>query len=726
MKRSLIYAFITFFLIGCSSNEKVIPKLFEFDLPWLALKHKADCQMVKSSHFGKEALLFQPSEKNNFIMISGIGSKVDWSNAKYLVCEVYNPNDCNAGVCFDFYKKTNSANYNELSEKASPTISPQIGVLPFIKTKIVLPLSALDGQSVSIERLPGQLTVFILGNRLDPKEVGAVHLSLSTPFRLPYKPKIEIASMYLTNDLPEKFSDLEKPVVDLFGQWNYKDWPGKVKDENQLKERILGLEKEALNARYPDEWSQYGGWKLKRFDATGYFRTQFDGKRWWLADPEGYAYLSNGIDVISPSMLTQIYKNKNEDFFEWLPSGNDTLSYKDAISKSRSRESGMNIINGKSYGYNFYVSNLIKVFGQDWRKRWEDMTINLIKKWRINSIANWSDIELAQKSKLPYVIPLRGFPSTKTLLYRDFPDVYSGEYQSNAVRFAKQLESFKNDRYLVGYFLSNEPKWAFTPVVMAYDESFNLAFEMFGNPQPSFTKKIFISWLKDRYKNNLESFNKEWNLQLTDFEALESKVLADRKSLTTATEQEMKEFSRLMADKYIKVVCDEVKKVDPNHLNLGMRYAWISNEYLYVAGSYFDVYSINGYFFTPPKATAEIYKRSGKPVMIGEFHFGSIDRGLPHPGLRAVANQSARGDAYRYYLEQGFTRPEIVGMNYFEWLDEPINGRYDGENFNIGVMDVCHQPYKELTDAIKTTNERLYLVADGQLQAFDKAVDQTY
>jgi hypothetical protein len=74
--------------------------------------------------------------------------------------------------------------------------------------------------------------------------------------------------------------------------------------------------------------------------------------------------------------------------------------------------------------------------------------------------------------------------------------------------------------------------------------------------------------------------------------------------------------------------------------------------------------------------------------------------------------------------EVNFARLEIAGMNYFEWLDEPINGRYDGENFNIGVMDVCHQPYKELTDPIRTTNERLYKVAVGQLKPFDKKVVQ--
>lgn len=726
MKKYLIYSLILILFDSCQTKRPEIPVSFEFDLHWLTLKNKSVCTIRKSDRFGKAVMLFQPSDHNNSALIAGVGSKVNWSREKYLVCEVYNPNDCDATLGFDFYKKKSRSEARKDTAADTPVISPQIVVLPFIKTKLVLPLSSLDGQSVSIERMPGQLTTFILGNRLDPTEVGEVRLRFSTPFRLPYSPKIEIASMYLTNDLPEKFSELNKPVVDKFGQWNYKDWPGKTKDETQLKNNILALEKEASNSEYPAGWNKYGGWKQKKFKATGFFRTQFDGKRWWLADPEGYAYVCNGIDVITPSMLTQVYKNNNEDFFEWLPSGPDTLVYKDAISKSRNRESGMNLIRGKSYGYNYYVSNLIRVFGQDWRKHWEKMTINLIKKWRINTIANWSDIDLAKKSKIPYMIPLRGFPTTKTLLYRDFPDVFSDEYHENAVRFAQQLEVFKNDPYLVGYFLSNEPKWAFTPKVMEYDESFNLAFEMLGTAQPSDTKKALISWLKDRYRNNLENFNREWNIQLPDFESLESKVFQDRSALTVASENDLKEFSRLMADKYIKVVCDEVKKVDPNHLNLGMRYAWISNEYLYVAGNYFDVFSINGYFFEPPKVTAEISKRSGKPVMVGEFHFGSIDRGLPHPGLRAVANQTARGEAFRYYMEQGFVRPEIVGLNWFEWLDEPINGRYDGENFNIGVMDICHQPYKELTDAITATNERLYKVADGQLKPFDKAVDQTY
>jgi hypothetical protein len=66
-------------------------------------------------------------------------------------------------------------------------------------------------------------------------------------------------------------------------------------------------------------------------------------------------------------------------------------------------------------------------------------------------------------------------------LYRDFPDVFDPAYQTAAVRFAQQLERVKDDPYLIGYFLQNEPTWAFGDN--------NLAFEMFATNTPSFTKK---------------------------------------------------------------------------------------------------------------------------------------------------------------------------------------------------------------------------------------------
>ena len=41
---------------------------------------------------------------------------------------------------------------------------------------------------------------------------------------------------------------------------------------------------------------------------------------------------------------------------------------------------------------------------------------------------------------MPYVWPLRGFPSTEVRLYRDFPDVFAAEYAERSKRFAQQLQ----------------------------------------------------------------------------------------------------------------------------------------------------------------------------------------------------------------------------------------------------------------------------------------------
>ena len=40
--------------------------------------------------------------------------------------------------------------------------------------------------------------------------------------------------------------------------------------------------------------------------------------------------------------------------------------------------------------------------------------------------------------------------------------------------------------------------------------------------------------------------------------------------------------------------------------------------------------------------------------------------------------------------------PELVGTHYFQWADQPSTGRFDGENYNIGLVDVTDRPYPDL------------------------------
>ena len=428
-----------------------------------------------------------------------------------------------------------------------------------------------------------------------------------------------------------------------------------------------------------------------------------DGKRWWFVDPEGYAFLSAGIDCIRDRAEGIV--TGQEDLFSWLPPKNDSLFSKAYGNQQRSR----------MLQVDFVQSNLIRVFGADYRTKWEQITTGLLKQWRINTIANWSDIDYARRAKIPYVLNMSRFPSSNVLLYRDFPDVFSEEYARNSVVFAKQLEKFKDDPYLIGYFLSNEPHWAFGDN--------NLAFEMFAINIASATKQKMGGWLKEKYKGDISTFNNAWKQNMKDFGEIPAMIM--KESPSAECWNDCKEFSGIMVDQYIKTVCDEVKKVDPHHLNLGMRYAWMSSELCYRAGAYFDVFSINGYSNPAPPETAEITRRSGKPVIIGEYHFGSIDRGLPATGIQGAENQQARGEAYRYYLEQGFSRPELIGIHYFQWMDQPVFGRSDGENYNIGFLDICMHPYRELTDQAKLSHEQMYKVASGEEMPFDKIIRKT-
>ncbi|WP_228842424.1 hypothetical protein, partial [Halococcus agarilyticus] len=109
------------------------------------------------------------------------------------------------------------------------------------------------------------------------------------------------------------------------------------------------------------------------------------------------------------------------------------------------------------------------------------------------------------------------------------------------------------------------------------------------------------------------------------------------------------------------------------------------------------------------------------PILIGEFHFGALDAGLPATGVSRVPDQASRGDAYRVYVEDAATKPWCVGTHYFALYDESAIGRFDGENCNFGFLDVCSRPYEPLADAARRTHGRIYDLATGSTDPYDDA-----
>jgi hypothetical protein len=82
--------------------------------------------------------------------------------------------------------------------------------------------------------------------------------------------------------------------------------------------------------------------------------------------------------------------------------------------------------------------------------------------------------------------------------------------------------------------------------------------------------------------------------------------------------------------------------------------------------------------------------------------------------LRQTRDQKERGVAYSYYVENAAAMPAMIGAHWFQYVDEPSTGRMDGENYNIGFVDVTDRPYLELIEAVKSTNKKLFLIHSGK------------
>jgi hypothetical protein len=245
----------------------------------------------------------------------------------------------------------------------------------------------------------------------------------------------------------------------------------------------------------------------------------------------------------------------------------------------------------------------------------------------------------------------------------------------------------------------------------------NLTEQLLQFPQPLKCKEVFIEGLTAKY-GDIERLNAAWQAGFERFEDLYDPAKA-RLTDAEACASDVDAFNRRLIRRYVEVPAGYCKEALPNHLNLGMRYAWVSHESILAGCEAFDVFSMNLYQFEPDREHIEwISRKLNKPVMIGEFHFGAADSGMLAYGIRAVATQQDRGDAYRYYVEAAAAMPELIGVHYFQLNDQSVLGRFDGENYQIGVVNGCMLPYERFVAAMQQTHRHMYEVRLGERDRF--------
>jgi hypothetical protein len=315
----------------------------------------------------------------------------------------------------------------------------------------------------------------------------------------------------------------------------------------------------------------------------------------------------------------------------------------------------------------------------------------------MNTIANWSDGEICQLRTTPYTATV-GFDSVKLTgsegYWGKFPDVFDVDFAARLRRgMAGHQGGAIGDPWCLGYFVSNELSWG---------DELSLAIATLASPPQQAAKKVFLSDLQEKY-GTIEALNQAWDTQHASWDALlQSTIPPDR----TRAFDDLAGFYTKFAEEYFRVCRQTIKDFDPQGLYLGCRFAWANDRAVRAAAKYCDVVSFNRYALSV--ADLKLPEGVDCPVVIGEFHFGALDRGMFHTGLVPVQDQARRGEAYRDYVAGALDHPAIVGTHWFQYSDQATTGRGDGENYQIGFLDICDNPYPGTIAACREVGNRLY------------------
>ncbi len=303
---------------------------------------------------------------------------------------------------------------------------------------------------------------------------------------------------------------------------------------------------------------------------------------------------------------------------------------------------------------------------------WAEATSNRLAQWGFNTIGGWSREDL--------FAPLMAY--TEILNVGNTPDCFAPAFEQRVRRIAEEkVAPLKDDPKLLGWFLDNELKWG-----------------------------------------------KDWrnlNTMLDEYLLLEDG--SPGREVAEQYGDDHEGFLTALATQYFRVATEAIREVDPNHLILGSRPSSLSMPPQVPAAStpYLDVFSVNFYATTEGLFDAlnqnwgplvpiegwlrEYHELSDLPLMATEFSFRSSESDPPNsypPIYLTFDTQAERAAAYDEYVRSCFDAPYIVGHHWFEYVDQPVGGRGDGEDNNFGLVTVGDEPYDAFVEPVTVTNLR--------------------
>ena len=496
------------------------------------------------------------------------------------------------------------------------------------------------------------------------------------------------------------------PFIDRYGQFKYAEFPGKTHSDKDLRRARAKERLDLLLHRGPRGWDRYGGWKSgPQLEATGRFRVEKVDDRWWFVDPEGHLFWSHGTVRVTPSCGIAALSRAGrdfKDFFEGLPDDPDDpfqmfYSTHDELMKPY-------YVAWKVYEtYDFSSANAYRKYGPRYREIFARLAHRRLRSWGMNTMANSSDRGICRMNRTPYNIridlgaPVDGCPEWPVLQgsggWWKFIDPFDTLFTTCVRAHLLAEKEMIDSPWCIGVFVDNEIKWG------EHDHFARLA--MMASPSQA-AKAALCDDLKSKY-GTIAALNRAWHTTFSGWEGF----MANREDIPGASGKDLCAFTDRMVDRYFSIVRAAVDELVPGALYMGCRFNRTAPDFVtYPAAQYCDVLSYNIYNYN--LTWFDLPQGVDKPVMIGEFHFGATDRGMFHTGLVHTDSQDSRAAAYGRYVRSALENVYVVGTNWHQFSDQATTGRFDGENFQVGLTDVCDRPYAETISQLRAIGKTMY------------------
>jgi hypothetical protein len=397
----------------------------------------------------------------------------------------------------------------------------------------------------------------------------------------------------------------------------------------------------------------FGGRKDRKWTAPGFFRVRQDGGRWWLVDPEGYAFLKVGVCSTSPG-------------------------------RSKTNRAA-----------------LADKFGSE--EKWTEATVKLLRQNHFNGIGGWSSVDLfrAVKDRLVYTPSwsfAAGFGREKKLTFQqpghvgfagDTIPVFHPEFEEWCDRYAQRIAEYKDDPWLLGHYSDNE--------LPAYPDILDRALKLdASNPAAAPTLQMAKQWLTARKAApaGLSDVND------ADREAFVEVLFERYFRVTTAAIRKYDPNHLCLGPrlhggsfKHPGTLRVAGKYLDAVAVNVYWR--WTPEPELYEA------------WRTHLK----------KPVIITEFYAKGADSGFPNTTGAGwlVPTQKDRAYYYQNFLLSMLESRMCVGWDWFKYMDndpEDLTTDPSNRDSNKGMVTIRYEPYKDLIDGMREFNREVYRLAD--------------